>query len=139
MTMQRENRVADVTVQDNRSVGQLVSDLVEDVRTLVKDQIALAKAELRSSAKAAAAGAVFILVAAGLLLLSLVFLLHAGAHGINAAGLPMWASYLIVGGSLLVIALIALAIAMRKMKKVNAPEHSKNALAHNVEAITPDH
>jgi TRAP-type C4-dicarboxylate transport system permease small subunit len=139
MTMQREDRVADVTVQDNRSVGQLVSDLVEDVRTLVKDQIALAKAEVRSSVKAAAAGAIFIIVAAGLLLLSLVFLLHAGAHGISAAGLSLWASYLIVGGSLLLIALIALAIAMRKMKNVNAPEHTKNALAHNVEAITPDH
>jgi TRAP-type C4-dicarboxylate transport system permease small subunit len=139
MTMQREDRVGELTVQDTRSVGQLVSDLVDDVRTLVKDQIALAKAEMRSTVKSAAAGAIFIAVAAGLMLLSVVFLLHAGAHGINAAGLPLWASYLIIGGALLLIALIALAVAMRKMKQVNAPEHSKNALAHNVEAMTPDH
>jgi TRAP-type C4-dicarboxylate transport system permease small subunit len=68
-----------------------------------------------------------------------LFLLLAGVHGINAAGLPMWASYLIVGGALLLIALIAVAVAVSKVKKVKAPERSKVALTHNVESLSPNH
>jgi hypothetical protein len=128
-----------VDLGDRRTIGQLITDLVDDVRSLIKDQIALAKAEVRSSVKAVAVGVIGFAVAAVFATIALIMLLLAGVHGLNEAGFAMWTSYLIVGGALLLIALIAAGIAASRIKKAQAPAHTKVALERNVEALHPDH
>ncbi len=86
------------------TIGRLVNDALQDVSTLVRSEIALAKAEVSADAKKAGkAGAMF--GAAGFIgVLGVIFLLHTIAQGLIAAGLAPWLSYLIVTLLLFVLA-----------------------------------
>lgn len=89
-----------------RTLGQLVADASQDLQSIVKGEIALAKMEIKSDVSKGGKG-VGLLVGAGIFgLFTLGFLLTAGAWGLFAAGLPRWAAFLIVGGVLLLITLI---------------------------------
>jgi hypothetical protein len=84
------------------SIGALVEGLVFDIRTLIAQELRLARHEIRqevskvrTAAVGAAIGLSLAIVAALLLLLMLVHVLH------EVAGLPLWASYGIVAGVLL--------------------------------------
>lgn len=86
------------------TIGRLVNDALVDVSTLVRSEIALAKAEVTSDAKKAGkAGAMF--GAAGFLaVFGFLFLLHTIAMGLIALGLAPWLAYLIVTLVLFIVA-----------------------------------
>jgi hypothetical protein len=80
------------------STGQLVSAIKDDVSGLIRDEIDLAKAELRQDARAVGTGVALIAVAAVLVVLVVILLSIALAYGLTALGLaPGWA-FLIVAG-----------------------------------------
>lgn len=89
--------------QNERSLGELLKDLTQEIVTLFRQEFTLAKAEM--SQKAVSIGKNVGLLAAGALIG------YAGALAIIAAlvlllsqaGLPFWASALIVGGVVVVI------------------------------------
>lgn len=110
--------------QSQASLSALVNSAITDGQTLVKQQIELAKAEMSTSAKHAAATSGMFIGAAVLGFLAFVFALVAGAYGIVAAGLPVWAGFLIVAGSLLLIALVLAAIGNSQSKKVKGPQRA---------------
>ncbi len=70
-----------------RTLGQLVADASKDLSTIVRSEIALAKAELQRDVVAGALGAAMFLVAAVFAFLALILLLIAAAYGLVAAGL----------------------------------------------------
>lgn len=81
------------------SMSSLLGGIVSDIQTLIRQEIALAKTELlrewakaKTAAGAMVVGAGFLALGAALLCLTVVSALH------EAAGLPWWASFLIVGG-----------------------------------------
>lgn len=83
------------TRQDNRSLGELFSDLTQQMTTLVRQEVALAKTEL--SDKVAKARRDVIMIAAGALVAYAGFLaLIALAIIAIAYALPLWLSALIV-------------------------------------------
>lgn len=86
-----------------RTIGQLVSDATNDLSTLVRSEIELAKSEVTDGVTKLGKGVVFFAIAGVLALYLLGLLLFAAAWGIEAAGLPMWAALLIVSGVLLLI------------------------------------
>lgn len=86
-----------------RTIGQLVSDVTTDMSTIVRSEIELAKSEVTEGVTKLGKGIVFFAIAGVLALYMLGLLLLAGAWGIEAAGLPMWAGLLIVSGVLLLI------------------------------------
>jgi len=103
----------------------------EDARTLVKAEVALAKAEVSSSikAKATGAGLVFGAAVAGWLalqglLLTLGFLL--------ALVLPAWAAALIVSVLLLLLAAVAGLIAKRLLAKPVELDQTKRNVERDV-------
>jgi hypothetical protein len=106
----------------DRSIGQLVSDALEDVRAIVQHEKALAKAEITRAAKRGGVGAGLLAAAVGLLSLSLVYLLVAAAEGLVEAGLARWAAYLVVGGVLLLFAVVLALVGVASLKKVKGPE-----------------
>ncbi|HEY3534974.1 MAG TPA: phage holin family protein [Pedococcus sp.] len=95
-----------------RTIGQLVADATHDLSSIVHNEIALAKTELKNDAKAAGKGAAMFGAAAFVGLLGLIFLFHSVARVI-AIWLPVWAGYLITTGLLFLIAGI-LALVGRK-------------------------
>lgn len=92
-----------------RTIGQLVSDATNDLSSIVRSEIELAKTEMTDGVTKLSKGIVFFAVAAVLALYMLGLLLFAAAWGIEAAGLPLWAGLLIVSAVLLlIIALLGL-------------------------------
>ncbi|HEV7146736.1 MAG TPA: phage holin family protein [Pedococcus sp.] len=113
-----------------RTIGQLVADATHDISTIMRSEIALAKAEIASDAKSAGMGAAMFGAAAFVGLLGLIFLFHTIAY-VLAIWLPLWAGYLITTGLLFVVA-AALALVGRKSLKAmkGKPERTiKNAQA----------
>jgi Putative Actinobacterial Holin-X, holin superfamily III len=113
-----------------RTIGQLVADATHDISTIMRSEIALAKAEIASDAKSAGMGAAMFGAAAFVGLLGLIFLFHTIAY-VLAIWLPVWAGYLITTGLLFVVA-AALALLGRKSLKAmkGKPERTiKNAQA----------
>jgi membrane protein implicated in regulation of membrane protease activity len=113
---------------ERASLGQLVASLADNVSTLVRDEIALAKAEMQEAGKRFAAGGG--LLAAAVFLLVMVFLLvtFAIVYGLSdGTGLPLWASFLIVGLVYLVIALILAFAGRKQLEKARGPEKASEA------------
>jgi hypothetical protein len=107
-----------------RSLGRLVADATRDLSGLVRDELDLAKSELRDDVKAGVRGSAMFGVAAFLGLLAVVLLSIAAAFGLTALGLhPAWA-FLIVAGVFLVVAAVLVLVGIRQVKKVKAPERT---------------
>ena len=85
------------TYTDDRSLGQMFADLSRETRTLIQQEILLAKTELGQ--KASRAGRAAGLVIAGGLVAygGLLAIVAAVVLGLNELGVPAWASALIGG------------------------------------------
>jgi hypothetical protein len=117
------------------SLSALVNSAIADGQTLVKQQIELAKSEMSYSAKQAAATSGMFVGAGVLGFLAFIFILVAGAYGIVAAGLPEWAGFLIVAGTLLLIAAILGVVGRSRAKKVGPPERAIAQAQQTKEAL----
>src|SRR5262245_25365211 len=97
-------------VRDDRSLGELFGELTREISTLVRQEAALARAEL--SQKASRLGKDIGMLAAGAAVAyaGLLALLAALIIGLAAAGLPGWLAALVVG--LIVVAAGGLLIRM---------------------------
>lgn len=106
----------------DRTIGQLVSDALEDVRAIIQHEKALLKAEVSRAAKAGGVGAGLVVAALGTLSLALVFLLITAAEALAAAGMTRWGAFLVVGGALLLLAVLLGVVGAVLLKKVKAPQ-----------------
>ena len=93
------------TGHENESVSELISGMVGDVQGLVRGEIQLAKTELSESASAAARGIAMLIAGAIVGLIGFVFLMYTIMERIDD-WMPRWAAALIVGGALVLIAII---------------------------------
>jgi membrane protein implicated in regulation of membrane protease activity len=122
---------------EERTVGQLVAEATKDISEIVRAEVALAKAELASSAKnGAIAGGLF--GAAGYLgFLASILLVIAAAYGIAALGLaPGWA-FLIVAGVLLLLAAILGLVGRGRISKVGPPTRAIESTKQTIAAVKP--
>lgn len=108
----------------DRTIGQLVADSLDDVRAIIQHEKALAKAEIARAAKAGGIGAGLLAAAVGMLSLATIYLLVAGAEGLVAAGMTRWGAYLLVGGVLLVLALVLAGVGALMLKRVRGPQRA---------------
>jgi len=82
---------------DQRSVAELVGDVVNQFTKLIRNEMAIARAELTAKATEAAVGAAFLGAAALLVIPALVLLLMALAAWLVGLGLSPAAANLIAG------------------------------------------
>ncbi len=131
-----------MTSQDDealeRTIGQLVADATHDISSIMRSEVALAKAEMRDDAKKAGAGAGMFVVAAVLAFLALILLLIAAAYGLVAAGLPAWAAFLIVAGVLLLVGAILVAVGKHNFDTLKGkPERAIKSTQDTIAAVRP--
>ncbi|WP_377270117.1 phage holin family protein [Peterkaempfera sp. SMS 1(5)a] len=107
-----------------RSLGQLFSAATADLSSLVHDEIALAKAEIRQDVKRGVAGGASLMIAGVVALAAIPMLSFAAAYGIHALGLTLGWSFLIVGGAYLLLAAVLGLLALRSFKKVEKPQRT---------------
>ena len=109
---------------DDPTIGKLVGDVSNDVSSLIRSEIALAKTELKFSAKAGGVGLGLFAAAAFLLVLAVIMLSVAIAYFINFTGLDLAWCFLIVFGFYTLIAAVLGLIGYRSVRKVRGPEAS---------------
>jgi hypothetical protein len=116
-------------LRDERSLGDLFSDLSRETTTLVRQEVQLAKAELTQSATEAARGIGMLVAGGAVAYAGLLFLLLAIVFGLIEAGWDAWLSALVV--SLVVVAIGAVLVlrARESLKPANlAPQKTVETL-----------
>ena len=127
-----------ITTDSSPSMASLLGGIVSDIQTLVRQEITLAKTELlsewdkaKTAAGSMAAGVATLAVGGLLLLLTVVCVLH------EVAGLPWWASFLIVGGVLTSLGLVLYYTGRNKAAQVHVvPPQTAETLKENVQWIS---
>jgi hypothetical protein len=119
---------------DAQSVTGLVSGIVADAQELLKQQVALVRAEIKADLRRLiralvllAIGSMAAVPAVILLCNAVVFALH------DFGGLPLWAGYGIFGGVLAVFSAGFLSIGVQRFRSINGmPDQSVEAFKENV-------
>ena len=119
-----------------RTLGQLVADATHDLSSIIRSEIALAKAEIGADAKKAGVGAGLFAAAGLFAFLALILLLIAAAYGLVAAGLDPWLAFLIVAGTLLVLGAIMALVGRSRVGKIKGkPERTIKSAQDTIAAI----
>ncbi len=103
----------------DQSIGSLVSLAISDVSKLFKAELDLAKIELKDDLRRVGIGGALLGIAAFVGCLILVLLCFAYAYGLIAAGIWAWAAFLIVAGTCVLLAALAVLIGYLKFRKIS--------------------
>lgn len=118
-----------------RSIGDVLSDLFQDGSELMRQEIELARAEMRENVSRIAKDGIGIAIGGALALVGLFALV---AAAILALGLvmPYWASALIVGGVLLLFGVIVAMANVRAMQNTDiAPKKTMETLKEDARMV----
>lgn len=102
-----------------QSVGELVSLAITDLTRLIRCEVQLAKVELRADARRVAMAAALTSIAVFTGFLVLVMLCFAFAYGLIRVGIWDWAAFLIVAGTCVLLAGLAIAVVAVKMRRMS--------------------
>jgi Putative Actinobacterial Holin-X, holin superfamily III len=107
----------------DQPVGDLIKSITDDVKQLVRDEVALAKAELIPAAKNGGIGAGLFAGAGYFAICALSVLYFAAGFGLaELFDWGVWLGLLVVGVALFLVAGICGGIGYTLVKKVKAPE-----------------
>ena len=129
--------MAQTEVVQGESIGSLLRGILMDVRTLIREEIELARVEIREQAGRARAAAVSFAIAAVALACGGVLLLVALATGIaDALDWPVWSGFLIVAVLLSLVGIVTLSAGRKQLQQVHAvPAETVSTLKENSEWI----
>jgi len=124
------------TVDSPASITQLVGGIVSDLQTLLRQELQLAKTEMRqewdktkTAAGTMAAGAAMLTVAGLILSFALVYLLNE-----VATGLPLWACFAIIGTAFALLGGILVGVGRSKASDVSViPPQAAETMKENVQ------
>ena len=121
-----------------RTLGQLVAEATQDISSIVRSEVALAKAEMAADAKKAGLGAGMFATAGVFAFLALILLLIAAAYGLVALGLSPWLAFLIVALVLLFIGAVLVLVGKRSIASVQGkPERAIKSTQETIAAVRP--
>jgi uncharacterized membrane protein YqjE len=119
----------------DQSIGDLVSVAARDISQLVRYELDLAKLELKADAKRVGIGGALLGIAVFAACLVLMLLCFAFAYGLNALGIWLWASFLIVAGTCVLIIGAAALIAWQMVRRVTGMSKTRSSLADGVSVL----
>src|ERR1017187_4093473 len=103
----------------DQSLGDLVALAAKDVSQLVRYEIELAKTELKGDVRRVGLDGPLAAVAAFVGCLVLVLFCIAFAYGLITLGIWTWAAFLIVAGTCVLLAAVAVGIALLKLRHLS--------------------
>lgn len=116
----------------DHKLSALVTSATKDLSRLVRDEVALAKAELRRDMKQAAMGGGLFAVAGLLALFALIMFSFAIAYGIEAAGIGLAWAWFIVGGGYVVLGALLGGIGTLRLKKIRGVDATKRSANESI-------
>jgi uncharacterized membrane protein YqjE len=120
------------------SLGELVALAVSDIAQLVKYELDLAKLELKADARRLGLGAVLLGIAAFVACLVLMLLCFAFAYGLQALGIWLWAAFLIVAGTCVLLAALAVAVGLLKFRGLSGLRRTRSTVSDHLAMIRRD-
>lgn len=133
--------MADVTNKEStdnteQSTAALMRQASEQIAHLIRDEMRLLRIEMNEKRKRATKGASMLGAAAVIVLYAVTVLLAAAVFGLGTV-LPMWLSALIIGGVMLVIAVVLLLIGKSSLKKAvpPMPKDTMDSLKNDIAAV----
>jgi hypothetical protein len=122
----------------DQSLGDLVALAAKDVSQLIRYEIDLAKTELKGDARRAGLAAALGGMAAFVGCLVLVLLSFAFAYGLITLGIWDWAAFLIVAGTEVLVAAIAVGIATLKVRKISGLRETRKTVTEGFGMLRHD-
>jgi MFS family permease len=119
------------------SLRGLLRGILMDLRTLIREEIALARVEIREQAGRAKAAALSFCIAIAALAFGGIFLLVAIATAIaDLLNWPVWSGFLIVAMLLAIVGMVTMTSGRKQLASVHAvPEETLSTLKENSEWI----
>jgi uncharacterized membrane protein YqjE len=118
-------------MQNGRSMGEVLQDIVANIQEIFRSEFRLAKTEIQEEAHKIARSSIPMGIGILLALYALGFLLLAAVHGL-ATVLDAWLAALIVGVTVLVISLILISAGRKRLKQVKVvPEKTIGTVKEN--------
>jgi len=117
---------------------QLVTGIISDAQELLKQQLAMFKAEIKEDLRKTKEAALALGLGIGITLLGGLLLVFMLVYLLQwSTALPLWACYAIVGGALTLLGGILLYSGTRKLSSFNPlPDQSAEAVKENVQWLT---
>jgi hypothetical protein len=117
---------------EDRSIGGLIKELMQELTSLVRNEAELAKAEVSEKVSQVQTGIASMAIAGVLLLVGLIVLMEAAVVGVGFLLPPAtraWLAPLIVGGILAIIGFILLAKGRANLQSQNlAPQRTVESM-----------
>ena len=123
---------------DGQSLGDLVALAAKDVSQLIRYEIDLAKTELKGDARRVGLAAALAGVAAFVGCLVLILLLIAFAYGLITLGIWNWAAFLIVAGTCVLLAGVAVGIALLKLRHLSGLRQTRKTVTEGLGMLRHD-
>jgi uncharacterized membrane protein YqjE len=120
------------TSDAGKSAGQLMKEITEDLSTLFRKEIDLAKQEVGGQVKEKATGAAIIAIAGFFGLLALMFVLLAVRDGFDTF-LWTWVADLLTAVVLLIVGAIAALVARKKLARPISADLTKQTVKEDIE------
>lgn len=115
-------------VKEERSLGELFSELMSETSTLVRQEVALAQVELTNKATKVGKNVGYLVVGGAVGYAAMLILLAAVIAAL-AYFIPLWASALIVGIVVAVVAFVLINSALSELKKTDlAPNETVESI-----------
>ncbi len=121
--------------QTDNSFATLLSGALNDARELLRQEIALARFEIREEISRAVSAAIALAAGALVLLVAALFILTGCARGFaRLVNWPIWAGFFVVGGVLLIAGLVAVYIGSSRVKQLRAvPPQTAETIKEDVQ------
>jgi len=118
-----------------RSVADVLQDIIRDVQEIVRSEMRLAKTELREEAAKAKTAAGLLGAAAVTALFAVFFVLLTVVYALTLV-MPSWAAALLVGVGLAAIATVMVMAGLNRLKQIQAtPARAMDSMKENVEWV----
>jgi hypothetical protein len=124
-----------MSAETEQKLSALVSSAAQDVSSLLRGEIALAKAEVKQDVREAATGGGLFGAAAVLGVFALIMLCFAAAYGLHATGLGLAWCWLIVAGAFLLLAGGCAAVGLARFKKIKGAEATKRSASQTLAVL----
>lgn len=122
----------------DQSLGDLVALAAKDVSQLLHYEIDLAKVELRGDLRRVGLAGALGVIAAFVGCLILVLLCIAFAYGLVALGVWTWAAFLIVAGTCVLLAGLAVGIAFLKLRHLSGLRQTRKSVTEGIGMLRRD-
>ena len=117
----------------DRSVADVLQDILRNVQDILRSEIRLAKAEIRQEATQAAAAALWMTIGVVGLLSAWMFLLWTAVYAL-ATVLPIWAATLVTAVAMAGVGGVVVTAGLRRFARIKPmPERTIESLQENLE------